>query len=243
MRMDARLKFARARGHICRRSRALIARFSAGAEPTPNLPATSGHSFNNEQVSARWTICHMRGRRSAGGAALGAVSGCRFAAATAQAQSARPCQPARTPRKRTGSPPAAAAPPNKLPPRIPFTAADEAAAAIPGMPDARFWADSAADFDNALPPQPGPWLILSTGGADGAFGAGLLNGLSAGRKPAGLCGRHRREHRRADGALCVCRPALRRRPAAPPIRKSRPRTFSKSAAPARALSIRGRSRT
>jgi hypothetical protein len=72
----------------------------------------------------------------------------------------------------------------QLPPRIPFTAADEIAAAIPGMPDARFWADSVADFTAALPPQPGPWLALSSGGADGAFGAGLLNGLSeAGKRP------------------------------------------------------------
>jgi predicted acylesterase/phospholipase RssA len=72
----------------------------------------------------------------------------------------------------------------QLPPRIPFTAADEVAAAIPGMPDARFWADSVADFTAALPPQPGPWLALSSGGADGAFGAGLLNGLSAsGKRP------------------------------------------------------------
>ena len=55
---------------------------------------------------------------------------------------------------------------------------------FPGMPDARFFADSTADFAKALPPQPGPWLILSTGGADGAFGAGLLNGLSAaGNRP------------------------------------------------------------
>ena len=52
------------------------------------------------------------------------------------------------------------------------------------MPDARFWADSASDFAKALPPQRGPWLILSTGGADGAFGAGLLTGLSAaGKRP------------------------------------------------------------
>ncbi len=53
---------------------------------------------------------------------------------------------------------------------------------IPGMPDARFWADSEADYKNALPSQPGPWLILSSGGEDGAFGAGVLNGLSAGGK-------------------------------------------------------------
>ena len=52
------------------------------------------------------------------------------------------------------------------------------------MPDARFWADSVDDFKNALPQQPGPWLILSSGGSDGAFGAGLLNGLTAaGKRP------------------------------------------------------------
>jgi predicted patatin/cPLA2 family phospholipase len=72
----------------------------------------------------------------------------------------------------------------QLPPRIPFTAADEVAATIPGMPDARFWADSIADFTAALPPQPGPWIALSSGGSDGAFGAGLLNGLSeSGKRP------------------------------------------------------------
>jgi hypothetical protein len=81
-------------------------------------------------------------------------------------------------------PPAAAAQPQKFPPRAPFTAADEAVASVPGMPDARFWADSETDFEMALPPQRGPWLVLSTGGADGAFGAGLLSGLSAaGKRP------------------------------------------------------------
>lgn len=81
-------------------------------------------------------------------------------------------------------PPAAAAQPRELPPRIPFTAAEEAAAAIPGIPDARFWADSTSDFTAALPQQPGPWLALSSGGSDGAFGAGLLTGLSeAGKRP------------------------------------------------------------
>jgi Patatin-like phospholipase len=84
-----------------------------------------------------------------------------------------------------GKPPApAAAQLQKLPPRAPFTAADAAAAVVPGMPDARFWADSETDFQKALPAKRGPWLILSTGGADGAFGAGLLNGLSAaGKRP------------------------------------------------------------
>jgi predicted acylesterase/phospholipase RssA len=108
-------------------------------------------------------------------------------AATAQAQSARHQVGARAkkaPTKPPVAPPGAAAQQSKLPPRTPFTAADDAVAAIPGMPDARFWADSVPDFEKALPPQPGPWLILSTGGSDGAFGAGLLNGLSAaGNRP------------------------------------------------------------
>jgi predicted acylesterase/phospholipase RssA len=86
--------------------------------------------------------------------------------------------------KKTPAKAAAAAPQPQLPPRIPFTAADEAAAAITGMPDARFWADSIADFKAALPPQPGPWIAFSSGGADGAFGAGLLSGLTeAGKRP------------------------------------------------------------
>lgn len=75
-------------------------------------------------------------------------------------------------------------PAKQLPPRTPFTAAEDAAASIPGIPDARFFADSTADFNKALPAKPGPWLVLSSGGEDGAFGAGLLNGLSAaGKRP------------------------------------------------------------
>ena len=80
--------------------------------------------------------------------------------------------------------PAAAGQPKMLPARRPFTAAEDAAATIPGMPDVRFWADSTDDFVKALPEKPGPWLTLSSGGSDGAFGAGLLNGLSAsGKRP------------------------------------------------------------
>jgi len=78
--------------------------------------------------------------------------------------------------------PAPAANSSELPPRIDYTAAEAVRAAIPGMPDARFWSDSEPDYKAALPSQPGPWLILSSGGADGAFGAGLLNGLTAGGK-------------------------------------------------------------
>jgi len=93
---------------------------------------------------------------------------------------------AAAPRGKTApsKPPVVVAQPKQLPPRTPFTAADEDAATVPGMADARFWADSETDFEHALPSQPGPWLALSTGGADGAFGAGLLNGLSAsGKRP------------------------------------------------------------
>jgi predicted acylesterase/phospholipase RssA len=73
---------------------------------------------------------------------------------------------------------------SELPTRTPYTAAEALVATIPGMPDARFWADSEADYKAALPVEPGPWLILTSGGADGAFGAGLLNGLTeAGKRP------------------------------------------------------------
>src|SRR6202166_1709076 len=100
--------------------------------------------------------------------------------APAQTRSAHPHK--RAPVKQPAVPPQSQA--RQLPPRTPFTAADEALAAIPGMPDARFWADSIADFTAALPPQPGPWLALSSGGADGAFGAGWLDGLSdSGKRP------------------------------------------------------------
>src|SRR2546423_285373 len=70
------------------------------------------------------------------------------------------------------------------PARPDFVAEDQAAAVIAGISDARFWADSEKDFLAALPSTPGPWLALSTGGGDGAFGAGLLNGWSeSGKRP------------------------------------------------------------
>jgi len=73
---------------------------------------------------------------------------------------------------------------SEQPSRPDLTAEHQAAAAIPGVPDARFWADSEKDFLAALPTTPGPWLALSTGGGDGAFGAGLLNGWSeSGKRP------------------------------------------------------------
>jgi predicted acylesterase/phospholipase RssA len=77
-----------------------------------------------------------------------------------------------------------AAPQPQPAPRIPYTAAEDAISVIPGIPDARFWADSEKAFNEALPRPPGAWLILSSGGEDGAFGAGLLNGLSiSGKRP------------------------------------------------------------
>jgi hypothetical protein len=65
-----------------------------------------------------------------------------------------------------------------------FSKADQDAAQIPGFPDVRFWADSVADFERALPTQKGPWLVLSTGGEEGAYGAGFLNGWAeSGSRP------------------------------------------------------------
>jgi predicted acylesterase/phospholipase RssA len=61
-------------------------------------------------------------------------------------------------------------------PRFPFSESADEFASIPGMPGARFWADSISDFEQALPEGSGPWLILSEGGEDGAYGAGVLAG-------------------------------------------------------------------
>jgi predicted acylesterase/phospholipase RssA len=106
----------------------------------------------------------------------------------AQAQTvvaqARPQAAGKLRAKPEPAPPPAASSQKELPPRVPFTAAEDAVATIPGIPDARFWADSQMEYTNALPAHAGPWLILSSGGADGAFGAGLLVGLTAaGKRP------------------------------------------------------------
>jgi predicted acylesterase/phospholipase RssA len=70
------------------------------------------------------------------------------------------------------------------PERKPFSADDQAAAIVLGIPDARVFGDSQEDFGRLLPTVPGPWLALSGGGSDGAFGAGLLAGLTqAGKRP------------------------------------------------------------
>ncbi len=72
----------------------------------------------------------------------------------------------------------------KIPERAQFNAAEAQSAIIPGRPDVRFWGDSAKDFERALPTVKGPWLALSSGGADGAYGAGVLAGMSAaGKRP------------------------------------------------------------
>src|SRR5262245_42821128 len=67
--------------------------------------------------------------------------------------------------------------------RTAFTAEEDDAAVIPGIPDARVWGDSEA-FARLLPQATGPWLAISGGGSDGAYGAGVLTGWSeAGTRP------------------------------------------------------------
>ncbi len=75
-------------------------------------------------------------------------------------------------------------------PRQPFTASEQAIAQIPGIPGARYWADAAGeDIRNAIK-MPSLFvaakrigslnvLALSGGSSNGAYGAGVLNGLSA----------------------------------------------------------------
>jgi Patatin-like phospholipase len=74
--------------------------------------------------------------------------------------------------------------PATLPPRVDFSAADQDGAGIPDLPDARVFADSMHAYMQVMPSAEGPWLILSEGGQDGAYGAGLLTGWSAaGNRP------------------------------------------------------------
>jgi predicted acylesterase/phospholipase RssA len=90
-------------------------------------------------------------------------------------------------KRKPAAKPAPAAGPKKKAGPIPregFTLAEQNLAAIPDIPDARFFADSETDFLRAAPAAPGAWLALSSGGADGAFGAGVLTGLAeAGKRP------------------------------------------------------------
>ena len=79
-------------------------------------------------------------------------------------------------------------------PRLPYTSAEAETADIPGMGGVRFFADGPAFvFDRfrrevfaqaARRHAPVSYLALSSGGAEGAFGAGFLKGLSeANRRP------------------------------------------------------------
>src|SRR5215467_13237688 len=78
--------------------------------------------------------------------------------------------------ERKGSAPKAA--PKEQQERATFTAQDQDAAVIPGIPDARIWGDSEKEFARLLPQATGPWLAISGGGSDGAYGAGVLTGWS-----------------------------------------------------------------
>jgi predicted acylesterase/phospholipase RssA len=70
------------------------------------------------------------------------------------------------------------------PPRQSFSADDQRLAQVPGFPDARFFGDSDHEFLEVTRTANGPWLSISGGGEDGAFGAGLLAGMSsAGTRP------------------------------------------------------------
>ena len=73
---------------------------------------------------------------------------------------------------------------SKLSPRPVFSREDQQSAIIPDFPRIRFWANSEEDYARAVPSQSGPWLALSTGAEDGAYGAGFLNGwTTSGQRP------------------------------------------------------------
>jgi hypothetical protein len=68
--------------------------------------------------------------------------------------------------------------------RAPFTVEELDAAIIPGIADARAWGDAEKPFARLLPQASGPWLAISGGGSDGAFGGGVLTGWTqSGTRP------------------------------------------------------------
>jgi Patatin-like phospholipase len=68
--------------------------------------------------------------------------------------------------------------------RVAFTEQEGDAATIVGIADARAWGDSETHFAHLLPRASGPWLAISGGGSDGAFGGGVLAGWSqSGARP------------------------------------------------------------
>ena len=106
------------------------------------------------------------------------------AAPDLSSQARKTAREAERPRPKQAKPAPAKPAKPAFPPRESFTELEQRSAVIPGIAAARFWADSEADYLAALPPAAGPWLALSSGGADGAFGAGVLAGLSAaGKRP------------------------------------------------------------
>jgi predicted acylesterase/phospholipase RssA len=75
-------------------------------------------------------------------------------------------------------------------PRTPYTAADDASAQVLNLSDLRRYTDEPAstfvkDTDGRFGSGPLIYLALSGGGADGAYGAGVLNGWTAtGKRPS-----------------------------------------------------------
>jgi hypothetical protein len=68
--------------------------------------------------------------------------------------------------------------------RTAFSVEDEDTAVVAGVTDARVWGDSEADFVRLLPQASGPWLAISGGGSDGAYGGGVLAGWTeSGTRP------------------------------------------------------------
>src|SRR5258708_8689640 len=62
--------------------------------------------------------------------------------------------------------------------RSAFTAEEGGVGVIPGIPDGGIWGDSEKEFARLLPEGSGPWVGISGGGSDGAYGAGVVPGWS-----------------------------------------------------------------
>ena len=132
-------------------------------EATGETFADAAHVFR-PGCRARFACCSWPARRSSGPRRM-----------------RRPTTPGRRPERKSRPPKGDA---KEQQERAPSRLEDEDAAVIPGIPNARVWGDSASEFARLLPQASGPWLAISGGGSDGAFGAGVLTGWSeSGTRP------------------------------------------------------------
>lgn len=110
--------------------------------------------------------------------------------------------------KKAGTPSAASSGPPQPPPRVTFTAAEDAVAIIPGMPDARFLGKLHDRLYQRTSGTARPLARPLQRRRGRCFWCWPARRLERCGKSSPIFSRHRRQHRGTDGPLYLCRAAL-----------------------------------